>query len=149
MLLLPMMIMILGTINTDFTHKLGELMKCDSYRFKRITNPKNGKGRWIGPFRQKDLFKLLDEWAKDSTSVESWLRGWKLTEDDLDKFEGPCGGNIICTIDAKEEPYYGGCSAALDVEYKCDKCGQINFYPELPSYSSELSKFITKIIAEM
>jgi hypothetical protein len=43
-----------------------------------------------------------------------------------------CDGNIVCTkLEAEDEPYFGGCSSVMAVEYACDKCG-ISFAAELP-----------------
>lgn len=59
----------------------------------------------------------------------------------------PCGGNIIVTIEAVNEPDWGGTFAALEITYKCDKCG-CQSYPELPT-DLNISKFLTKAFQEM
>lgn len=38
-----------------------------------------------------------------------------------------CQGKIQVKVTAVDEPYFGGCSAALRVETKCDTCGETCF----------------------
>ncbi len=48
-----------------------------------------------------------------------------------------CDGDIIGEIVAVEEPYMGGVSASLEVNYRCTKCS-CNNYKDLPNqYSLE------------
>jgi hypothetical protein len=58
-----------------------------------------------------------------------------------------CEGKIVATVEAGEEPYYGGCSPTVEVEYKCDSCSNAHF-PELPDPGS-LGSWLTAIIAEL
>lgn len=57
-----------------------------------------------------------------------------------------CDGNIIATVAAVDEPYMGGTSAKLEIEYKCDKCGE-TFYNELPEDAESLSTVLTQWVA--
>lgn len=56
-----------------------------------------------------------------------------------------CGGKIVASIQAIDEPYYGGHSATLEVEYKCQRCKNQHF-PDLPSDSEGLSKWLTEVV---
>lgn len=115
-------------------------MKCD-YIIKYVE-----KRRASGPY------KAIDKWFS-----RSWL---------VIKGEGPfghdaqpsreellaaggevCDGNIEVSINAEEEPYMGGCSAVLDITYRCSKCSS-TYYPHLPQNGDELSSFVQKTIAE-
>ena len=42
-----------------------------------------------------------------------------------------CDGNVTGKIEAVEEPYMGGTSASLEVNYECDKCKN-TYYKLLP-----------------
>jgi hypothetical protein len=58
-----------------------------------------------------------------------------------------CQGKIVGTIQAVEEPYYGGVSADLSVEFKCDTCGH-SYYPNLPTkynINDWINSFLEKI----
>lgn len=57
-----------------------------------------------------------------------------------------CDGNIVATVDAEDEPYMGGSSAAFTVSYKCDRCDN-QFYPELPQNAEGVSAMLTAQIA--
>ena len=57
-----------------------------------------------------------------------------------------CDGNIQAVIMAKDEPYLGGCSSVLSVEWRCDTCGLSHGHPELPTSEEGLSKFITELL---
>jgi hypothetical protein len=59
-----------------------------------------------------------------------------------------CGGEIRANISAYDEPYYGGTSARLDVQYKCQECGETTFH-ELPRDDEGLSEFLTRIVADL
>lgn len=61
-----------------------------------------------------------------------------------------CDGEIEIDIQAVDEPYYGGSSAELRVEFRCNKCGN-SWYPErnFPQYSHEVNEWINKILKEI
>lgn len=59
----------------------------------------------------------------------------------------PCQGNIIATVAVENEPYMGGTSATLAVEYRCDRCKEFIYGPHLPREDDELSAILTKYIA--
>jgi hypothetical protein len=56
-----------------------------------------------------------------------------------------CGGNLVATIKANEEPYMGGVSAVLEVTITCDRCNCF-FYPEIPTTAEGISKFVTMLL---
>lgn len=58
-----------------------------------------------------------------------------------------CGGKIVADMSAKDEPYFGGTSARLSIEYKCQKCGCTVFH-ELPNEMT-ISQFLTEYIAQL
>ena len=60
-----------------------------------------------------------------------------------------CDGKIICSIEAVDELYYGGSSAALEVGYKCNKCGNTSFWGVLPTDGDEIAGIVTKAIEDM
>jgi hypothetical protein len=100
--------------------------------------------------------KLKSKFFKPMLMIEYLVREWSELSDELKKqFESlippkgakRCGGNIIVTVEAVNEPYFGGTSASLEITYKCDKCG-CTWYPELPTEFS-ISKFLTKAFQEM
>ncbi len=33
-----------------------------------------------------------------------------------------CGGNVVVVCKAIDDPYFGGCSASLEIEWICSKC---------------------------
>jgi hypothetical protein len=69
-----------------------------------------------------------------------------MTKLDLDALE-VCGGDIQASVLAVDEPYYGGSSASLEVNYRCDRCGQTKFDGLPDAYS--ISDFLTAVIAKM
>jgi len=68
------------------------------------------------------------------------VEGWKVPED-----YKLCDGKIIATVEAEDEPFFGGCSASLEITYKCDKC-KMTAFSELPTDSKSLSEFLTRQI---
>lgn len=58
-----------------------------------------------------------------------------------------CGGKVMASVEATDEPYYGGSSAVLEVGYECQRCSN-RFWPELPD-SGRINEFLTKFIEEM
>jgi hypothetical protein len=59
-----------------------------------------------------------------------------------------CGGKIVATIKANEEPYMGGVSAVLEVTFTCVRCNCF-FFPELPTSDKSLSEFITMLLEKV
>ena len=57
-----------------------------------------------------------------------------------------CDGDIEAVVGTEDQPYYGGCTTVLDVNWKCNKCGQVFAHPELPTEPNEFSKFVTKLL---
>lgn len=55
-----------------------------------------------------------------------------------------CDGKITVEIKAVDEPYYGGSSAMLEVNYKCDKC-EFPYYESLPNQYN-INEFMKNII---
>jgi len=43
-----------------------------------------------------------------------------------------CQGKVTGTIKAEDEPYYGGSSASLSIEYECSECKN-TWYENLPN----------------
>jgi hypothetical protein len=58
----------------------------------------------------------------------------------------PCKGQIKARVYAVDEPYYGGTSARLEVEFYCEKC-KIPV-EGLPSNETELNDFLNKYLEE-
>ena len=76
-------------------------------------------------------------------------RQWQESKDwQPDPGTEQCDGDIVVEVRAVEEPEWGGTNAALEIEYRCSKCGNL-FFGELPQTSEELSRFLTSIIAAM
>ena len=123
-------------------------MKCDNLITKVIG--KNGNVVIIG---KKGKVKL--KFYKPMLMIEHLVCEWDELPDAYKGFESqippkdakPCGGNIIVTVEAVNEPDWGGTHALLEITYKCDKCG-CKWYPELPT-EYNISKFLTKAIEEM
>lgn len=63
---------------------------------------------------------------------------------DLDNFS-KCTGNVRIRVSAEDEPYFGGTSASLNIEYKCDHCGQTN-YSGLPDNEHALNVWLNNIL---
>jgi len=62
--------------------------------------------------------------------------------------EMTCDGEIKVTVEARDEPDWGGHFAVLEIRYTCKNCGNTHF-DELPRTSSELSKLLEVAIAGM
>lgn len=61
-----------------------------------------------------------------------------------------CDGEIEVTVEARDEPTWGGTSAVLEVMATCKKCGNTHF-PEIPGTlgsAESLSAFLTKHVAD-
>lgn len=71
----------------------------------------------------------------------------RIVTDKVDPNWEICDGKIIADVEAVNEPDYGGSYAALNVTYKCNKCGQMSF-PDLPNEFT-ISEFLTDIIEKM
>lgn len=61
-----------------------------------------------------------------------------------------CDGDIEIDIQAQDEPYFGGSSASLRVEFRCSVCGN-SYYPDrnLPSGESDINQWLNTILKEM
>ena len=57
-----------------------------------------------------------------------------------------CDGTITVSISADDEPDWGGHYAALNISYKCDKCGG-TIFPHLPQNAKQLTAFVQDAIA--
>ena len=58
-----------------------------------------------------------------------------------------CKGKIIAIVKAINEPYFGGSSAQLDVEYTCSRCGSHWSY-DLPN-EYNISDFLTNYVENL
>ena len=86
--------------------------------------------------------RTLKEWVDDHNSFAK-EKHW-INIDDL----RVCQGNIVVKVQAVDEAYFGGCSAAFEIGYKCDVCGCTQ-YEELPTDEDGISALLTKLIGEM
>lgn len=59
-----------------------------------------------------------------------------------------CEGKISVSVDAEDEPYMGGSSAVLAINYKCYECGNA-FYPQLPQTAEDLNKLLERMVETM
>lgn len=61
-----------------------------------------------------------------------------------------CDGEIEIDIQAVDEPYFGGSSASLRVEFRCNVCGN-SYYPDrnLPSGEFDTNIWINTILKEI
>lgn len=57
-----------------------------------------------------------------------------------------CLGRIIATVEAVNEPEWGGTSPRLEITYKCAECGATTF-PHLPDSETKLSAALTEWVA--
>jgi hypothetical protein len=75
---------------------------------------------------------------------ESYVKtnGWTLRDDVT-----VCPGEIKVEIVARDEPVMGGSYAVLEIDYKCDHCGNTHF-PSLPSDGESLSRLLEDAIIE-
>ena len=85
------------------------------------------------------------------TIVSAW-NGYHLHEKQKDRehliaIAEECGGTIKVWIQALDEPYFGGSSASLEVEWKCDRCGWIAF--EFPTDRDDLCSFINELTEDV
>ena len=55
-----------------------------------------------------------------------------------------CGGEITCTIEAEEEPVFGGTYPVLEVRYRCSNCKN-TAYSNLPD-AYTLGEWVTEQI---
>ncbi|NJL70663.1 MAG: hypothetical protein HC888_03110 [Candidatus Competibacteraceae bacterium] len=76
----------------------------------------------------------------------SWDHFVRLGDIDLTGHE-VCDGNVRAYVKVRDEPYYGGTIATFQVDYVCEKCGGL-YYPHLPQSEEEVSKWLTRAIAE-
>lgn len=92
---------------------------------------------WIDPTKTSKKGHLLKS-AFVGTRESGALRGNEARE---------CRGNIIAQILVVNEPYFGGTSASLEIEYTCGRCKQPLYGPRLPRESDELAAILTEYIA--
>lgn len=59
-----------------------------------------------------------------------------------------CGGNIIATVRAIDEPYFGGSSAELEVHLECDRCKNTFHGDDAPN-KYNISALVTKFVRDM
>ncbi len=58
-----------------------------------------------------------------------------------------CGGHVVMSkLGAYDEPYYGGTSAVLEMQFKCERCGNTYFGQEVPTDADELRAFVTQVL---
>lgn len=77
-------------------------------------------------------------------TVDYWKNNF---EDYFDQNYETCDGDVVVKILAVDEPYFGGSSAKLSVEFKCKKCG-CTHYSELPN-EYNINEWLNKILKEM
>lgn len=58
-----------------------------------------------------------------------------------------CGGKIIASVRATDEPYYGGTSATLEINYKCERCKEPLFGNGLPHENDQVADILTAHVA--
>lgn len=124
-------------------------MKCDNL-IADVEKKKRGKVKLVKKFF-KPMHMLADsvcEWSELPDGFRQHYEKQNSLNSPIPP-EGaiPCGGNIKVTIEAVDEPEWGGTSASLEISYKCDKCG-CTWYPELPS-KYDISEFTTKMFEEI
>ena len=92
--------------------------------------------------------------GRERTNVVSWwhttdagVGGTFSTGQLLDQGYEICQGRVKVTIKAEDEPYYGGSSASLSIEYICDSCGWM-FHPQLPQNGEDLSRMLTRALVD-
>jgi hypothetical protein len=86
----------------------------------------------------------------DLTKSMNYLLGtWNAKDLDKLDLDHPeiCQGNVMVSIIAEDEPYYGGTSATLEVRFRCDTCDHQN-YPNLPS-SYGFNEWVNKLLDGM
>lgn len=98
---------------------------------------------WIDPTRTK---------LRDSQSLlkSAFIGNWNMTRAEaraVNENAERCCGVIIASISAVDEPYFGGSSASLEVDYRCHRCNQSLSGEELPTEPDDLSSILTRQIA--
>ena len=76
---------------------------------------------------------------------KQWLRKVNLYSPNGIMYE--CQGNVTMEVRAVDEPYMGGTSAALEVEYRCSKCN-CTYYKNMPDEYS-LNDWLNVIVSNM
>lgn len=59
-----------------------------------------------------------------------------------------CDGDVIAKVDVAAEPYYGGCGYSVEVNYRCNKCGEVIFC-ELPHDAAQLTDWLNEWLKNM
>ena len=117
-------------------------MKCQAYVVYR---------RLVG---RTDKLQPIYWWYEDDPEGrEAAIKSYRTHKSTLEILPvQKCDGEIIAHISAINEPYFGGTSAELSIEYKCSKCGCTNDWPvysRLPLDENALSQFVTDAIRNM
>lgn len=114
-------------------------MKCNAI-IVNITNRNTGK-----------VSKYLSFFPDDAEYVKSYIAAQKPTlSAQLSQYNDKgelniCDGKVEPNIRAEEEPTWGGTTATLVVEFKCNKCGH-NHYPGLPNDEDSLNAWLNKLM---
>ena len=80
-------------------------------------------------------------------NLEEYLSPWKKEGYTITRISNLCEGKIIAEVRAEDEPYYGGTSANLVVNFTCDRCG-CTYFKDLPNESS-ISEFLTNVVENL
>ena len=54
--------------------------------------------------------------------ISTWYNTFTYPEGMEFKDQQVCGGDISCTVKLEYEPYMGGCSERVDVDWTCSRC---------------------------
>ena len=110
-------------------------MKCQAIVRTGVTGKKRKKTKTLW------ILSLFNEVVKGITTqaMRTVSKDWN---------DVRCDGNVSVNIRAIDEPEWGGSFANLEVEYKCEKCGNIHF-EELPNSDIELSEFMQEAIGAL
>jgi hypothetical protein len=119
-------------------------MKCDAW--VRVET-KRRKGSGAEYTRVKLVY---GKWRSKAFSALPQETFWELNPIAEEKLEGleECGGDIEAEVEAVDEPYFGGSSATLEINYKCVRCGNPCFFT-LPNCRDTLSALLTRTIATL
>lgn len=109
-------------------------MKCNRKIFYYSKTSKPGKRRIFG-------------YVGPNQNIRDTVQYWASNRQDFDRHYDTCDGDVMAEIKAIDEPYYGGASAELSVEFKCSKC-KCTHYPELPD-KYNINEWLNKVLREM
>lgn len=116
-------------------------MKCGSYVLY-VEARKKGSGE---PYQR--VKETVSWWGTSDMGIRNDAKA-PSSLDLLQRGYNACHGTVQATVSAVDDPYWGGTSAQLEIDYKCDTCGQ-TFFPELPATAEDLSKFVTDMVARL